>query len=412
MNAAGAAARSAERVARDSYGRLVAWLAARSGDIAGAEDALSEAFTSALASWPKSGVPDSPDAWLLAAARRKLTDDWRRRKVRTDAWDHVALLAEEGGADEDAMPDRRLALMFACAHPAIEAGVRAPLILQTLLGFDAAAIGSAFLVSPTAMGQRLVRAKSKIRDGGIRLRDPEPEDLPARLPPVLAAVYAAFSEGWVDAAGADSRRRNLAEEGLWLGRLLVQLLPEEPETLGLLSLMLHAEARRPARRDGAGRYVPLSEQDVGLWNADLMAEAEALLFRAAPMGRMGRYQVEAAIQSAHAIRRFGQAPDWPAIVGLYGALEGITGSPVAALNRAVALAEIRGAAGGLEAMDAIDDARLQTYQPWWAARAVLLAKAGRLAEAGEAYERAIGLEADPAVRDFLSARRADLDGKT
>jgi RNA polymerase sigma-70 factor (ECF subfamily) len=403
---------AAEQAARDSYGRLVAWLAARSGDIATAEDALSDAFAAALADWPLKGVPAKPEAWLMAAAKRKLVDGHRRRRTGVDAAGHLRLLAEEA---EDAMkvsdilPDRRLALMFACAHPALDRGVRAPLILQTLLGLDAAAIGSAFLVSPAAMGQRLVRAKAKISEAGIRLSEPEPGQLSERLPAVLDAVYAAFGEGWSDADGADPRRRNLAEEGIWLGRLLAGLLPQEPETLGLLALMLHAEARRPARRDRSGGFVALSDQDTTLWDAGLIAEAETLLFRAASAGRPDRYQLEAAIQSAHAVRRHGAEPDWPAIVMLYEALGAVTGSPAAAINRAAALAQVQGPEAALDALDLIaDDPRLSAYQPWWAARAALLAQAGRVAEADEAYDRAIALASDPAVRAFLTVRKAGL----
>jgi RNA polymerase sigma-70 factor (ECF subfamily) len=400
---------AAEQAARDSYGRLVAWLAARSGDITTAEDALSDAFAAALADWPLKGVPVKPQAWLMATAKRKLVDGHRRRRTGVDAAGHLRLLAEEA---EDAMkvsdflPDRRLALMFACAHPALDQAVRAPLILQTLLGLDAAAIGSAFLVSPAAMGQRLVRAKAKISEAGIRLTEPEPDQLRDRLPAVLDAIYAAFGEGWSDADGSDPRRRNLAEEGIWLGRLLAGLLPQEPETLGLLALMLHAEARRPARRDGSGGFVALSEQDTALWNAGMVAEAETLLFRAASAGRPGRYQLEAAIQSAHAIRRHGFTPDWPAIVMLYNGLHSLVGSPATAVGRAAALAQADGAQAGLAALDDMaGDPRLAAYQPWWATRAALLAQAGLAVEAAAAYDRAIGLSSDPAVRAFLQQRR-------
>ncbi len=393
---------AAERAARDSYGRLVAWLAARSGDIATAEDALSEAFAAALADWPVKGVPAKPEAWLMAAAKRRLVDGHRRRRTGVDAAGHLRLLAEEAEdamtTSADLLPDRRLALMFACAHPAIDEAVRAPLILQTLLGLDAAAIGSAFLVSPAAMGQRLVRAKAKISEAGIRLTEPEPEQRRERLPAVLDAVYAAFGEGWSDADGSDPRRRNLAEEGIWLGRLLAGLLPQEPETLGLLALMLHAEARRPARRDASGGFVALSDQDTALWDTDMIAEAETLLFRAAAAGRPGRYQLEAAIQSAHAIRRHGSAPDWPAIVMLYEGLHALTGSPATAVSRAAALAQTQGVQAGLAALDEMaGDPRLAAYQPWWATRAALLAQAGLAVEAAAAYDRAISLSSDPAV---------------
>ena len=401
---------AAELAARASYGRLVAWLAARSGDIAAAEDALGDAFAAALAEWPVKGTPIQPEAWLMTAAKRRLIDGHRRRKTGETAQGHLQLMAEEAAMKaSELLPDRRLALMFACAHPAIDQAVRAPLILQTLLGLDAVAIGSAFLVSPAAMGQRLVRAKAKIREAGIRLAEPETDQRRERLPAVLDAIYAAYGEGWSDADGSDPKRRNLAEEGIWLGRLVCALVPDEPEPLGLLALMLHAEARRPARRDGAGAFVALSEQDTGLWNQEMIEEAERLLFRAAPMGRPARYQLEAAIQSAHAIRRHGQPPAWRQIVLLYEGLLALTGSPAVAISRAAALAQAEGVRAGLAALDEMaDDPRLVAYQPWWATRAALLAQAGRAAEAGDAYDRAIGLATDPAVRGFLQGRRAAL----
>jgi RNA polymerase sigma-70 factor (ECF subfamily) len=299
--------------------------------------------------------------------------------------------------------------MFACTHPAVERGIRAPLMLQTILGFDAATIASAFLVAPATMGQRLARAKSKLRQAGIPFRVPERVDLRERLDSVLEAIYAAFAEGWSDPAGTDARRRNLAEEGIWLGRLVVSLLPDEPEAIGLLALMLHAEARRAARRNAEGGYVPLAEQDPAAWDTQLIEEAEALLLRASAMDRIGRYQLEAAVQSAHVVRRRTGSSDWAAIERLYDTLSAITESPVVKINRAVAVAEARGAAAGIAVLDAIaDDARLAEYQPYWAARAELLARAGEVGAADQAYQRAIGLESDPAVRDFLQQRRMAL----
>lgn len=261
------ARRAAERVARDSYGRLVAFLAARTRDVAGAEDALAEAFASALKSWPDDGVPDNPDAWLLTVARRRQTDAARRRQTRTAGEVHIQLMAEEldeAAANPQAIPDRRLALMFACAHPAIESGMRAPMILQTILGLTAIDIAAAFLVPPATMGQRLVRAKTRIKDAGIPFAIPEREDLPERLDAVLEAIYAAYAKGWTEIG--DTAADRLADEAIWLGRLVVSLLPDEPEAKGMLALMLYAEARRPARRDPLGAYVPLEQQDVELWD--------------------------------------------------------------------------------------------------------------------------------------------------
>jgi RNA polymerase sigma-70 factor, ECF subfamily len=400
---------TAEAVARQSYGKLVAFLAARTRDVAAAEDALSDAFAAALADWAEHGVPEQPEAWLLAVARRKAVDTVRRHRTRDEAAGELRLMAEElesEAASAAEIPDERLSLMFACAHPAIEPGVRAPLILQTILGFDAATIASAFLVAPAAMSQRLVRAKHKIAQAGIPFRLPERADLPERLEAVLEAIYATFTEGWSDPAGTEARRRNLAEEGIWLGRLVASLLPDEPEALGLLALMLYADARRPARRDAQGDYVPLAEQDTGQWDADLIAEAEALLHAASGKAALGRYQLEAAIQSAHVVRRLAGRADWTAIEQLYDALSALTRSSVVAINRAVAIAETRGPEAGLAALDALtEDPRLADYQPYWAARAGLLARTGAVDEADRAYELAIGLESDPAVRRFLQQRR-------
>jgi len=396
---------TADAVARASYGKLVAFLAARTRDVAAAEDALAEAFAAALAEWPARGIPRTPEAWLLTVARRKLIDAARRRQTGEEAAPTLALLTEElvDAAEGDMqIPDERLRLMFACAHPAIDEGVRAPLILQTVLGFDAATIASAFMVAPAAMSQRLVRAKSRIRQAGIPFRVPERDELAERLDAVLEAIYAVFAEGWTDPAGTQPRTRHLAEEGIWLGRLVASLLPEEPEALGLLALMLHAEARRDARRGAEGEFIPLAAQAPARWNAALIDEAEELLLRASRMARHGRFQLEAAVQSAHAARRHRGSTDWAAIVQLYDALFAMTGSVVVAINRAVALAEVHGVKRALAALDALqDDARLAQYQPYWAARAALLARSGNSAAAADAYQRAIGLESDPAVRAFL-----------
>jgi predicted RNA polymerase sigma factor len=401
----------AEAVARRSYGKLVAFLVARTRDVAQAEDALSEAFASALKDWPLNGCPSNPEGWILTVARRKAIDVNRRQRIGENAAGDLQLLAEglEAAVADAEIPDQRLALMFACAHPAIDAAIRAPLILQVILGFDAATIASAFLMSPAAMGQRLVRAKNKIREARIPFRIPDREELRPRLDAVLEAIYAAFAEGWIDPAGTDIARRDLADEAIFLGRLVTELLPNEPEALGLLALMLHAEARRAARRNVLGEYVPLAEQDATLWDAQLIDEAEALLRRASALGSIGRYQLEAAIQSAHVYRRRTAEGNWNEVVQLYDALLALSGSPVAAINRSLAIAEMHGAAAGLKAIQEVTaDARLAEYQPYWAARAELLAKSGAHAEARDAYDTAISLERDPAIRRFLQNRQKSL----
>ncbi|HSC44226.1 MAG TPA: DUF6596 domain-containing protein [Candidatus Acidoferrum sp.] len=400
-----------DAVARRSYGKLVAFLAARTHDVAAAEDALSEAFASALVDWPKNGCPENPEGWLLTVARRKSVDAMRGQRRGEIAAGHLRVMAEglEAAAASAEIPDQRLALLFACAHPAIDVAVRAPLMLQTVLGLDAAAIASAFLVAPATMGQRLVRAKNKIRQAGIPFAVPQREELRERVDTVLDAIYAAFAEGWSDGAGTDAARRDLASEAIFLCRVVVELMPEEAEARGLLALMLHAEARSGARCNERGEYVPLAEQDTAKWDTKMMREAEDQLLRASALGRLGRFQLEAALQSAHVFRRMSGEENWADVVQLYDALLGICASPVVAINRAVAVGELRGASAGLEALREVEtDARVTEYQPYWAARADLLAKAGEREEARASYEMAIGLERDAAVRRFLQERHERL----
>ncbi|MGK9166991.1 RNA polymerase subunit sigma-70 [Inquilinus limosus] len=398
-----------ERVARDSYGRLVIFLAARSRDIAAAEDALADAFRAALETWARDGVPDRPEAWLLTAARRRLIDGARHRRVRADAVPDLRVVADEAQelAEADRFPDERLKLLFVCAHPAIDPAIHTPLMLQTVLGLDAARIASAFLVSPAAMGQRLSRAKVKIRDAGIAFEVPEAKELPPRLDAVLQAIYAAYGSGWDDVAGADPRRRGLAAEAIDLGRMLRPLMPAEPEVEGLLALMLHCEARREARRGPAGEYVPLSEQDTARWSQPLIAEAERILAAAAQDRRMGRFQLEAAIQSVHARRARTGRTDWETIALLYEGLVRIAPTIGALVGRAAAVAEARGAAAGWALLQDIPAEAVAAYQPYWALAAHLLRRLGQVAEAAAAYDRAIGLCEDPAMRAFLLRRVAE-----
>ena len=404
------ARRAAERVARESYGRLLAFLAARTRDVVGAEDALAEAFASALKTWPETGVPDNPDAWLLTVARRRQTDAMRRRQTRNAGEVHIQLMTEEleqASANPEVIPDRRLALMFACAHPDIEPGMRAPLILQTILGLTAIDIAAAFLIPPATMGQRLVRAKARIKEAGIPFAVPEREGLAERLHAVLDAIYAAYAKGWGEFGDTSAER--LADEAIWLGRLVVSLLPDQPEAKGMVALMLYAEARREARRDAAGAYVPLDQQDVALWDKPQILAAEALLRDASQAGPTGRYQIEAAIQSAHVARRITGQPTWDSVVALYDVLLSLTQSPVVVLNRAAALAETEGVEAALLSLAAIaDDPRMENYQPWWALRGHLLARSGQKDQAHEALTLAIGLATDEAVRQYLITERSKL----
>jgi RNA polymerase sigma-70 factor (ECF subfamily) len=403
------ARRAAELAARASYGRLVAYLARRWRDVAAAEDALGDAFLAALDAWPRDGVPDRPEAWLLGVARRRLLDGGRHTAVQARAVPAIQALVDEAhgaAASASAFPDERLALLLVCAHPAIDEGMRTPLMLQTVLGLDAARIAAAFVVPAATMSQRLVRVKTKIRDAGIRFELPDSRDLPARIGPVLEAIYAAYGRGWEDVAGAEGRSVDLAEEAIWLGRLVTRLLPDEPEASGLLALMLHCEARRAARRDAAGDYVPLSRQDVARWALPMVEEAERTLLAAARARGPGRFQLEAAIQSAHAQRVHGGPTDWEAIALLYEGLVRIASTVGARVGQAAALGEARGASAGLAALDAVPTALIAGYQPYWALRAHLLTALDRKDEAEEAYARAIALSEDHAVRKFLARRQA------
>jgi predicted RNA polymerase sigma factor len=399
--------RAIERVARESYGRLVAYLSVHTHDVASAEDALSNALVSALTHWPQDGVPQNPEAWLMTAGRRSLIDAIRHQKVVLDSEPTLKFLTK--GSTEAALstefPDERLKLLFVCAHPAIDPAMHTPLMLQTVLGLEAARIAQAFLIAPKTMGQRLFRAKTKIRSGGIPFEIPQERDLPERLDAVLEAIYAAFGIGWDDMAGADQRGRNLAEEATWLARVLLQLMPNQAEIQGLLALMLYCEARRPARRDAKGRYVPLSEQDPKKWSLPLIEEAEGHLADAFQRGCVGRFQLEAAIQSVHAERSRTGRTEWPAVARFYEQLVRISPAVGTRTGYAAAVAEANGPKAGLELLDDIEAEAVSGYQPYWAVRAHLLQCLGRTHEAEGAYDRAIGLAEDPAVREFLLQRR-------
>ena len=400
------ARRVIERVVRDSYGRLVAYLVARTRDVAAAEDALADAFAAALEAWPRDGVPSRPEAWLFTAARRRLIDRVRHDRVRADAAPTLRLL-ERGAAalpDDFVFPDDRVKLLFVCAHPAIDRGVHTPLMLQVVLGLDAAAIAPAFLMTPAAMGQRLSRAKRKIRDAGIAFAVPDQAELAPRLEAVLDAIYAAYNSGWDAIAGADPRRLGLSDEAVWLARVLAAVMPDEPEALGLLALMLFCEARRPARRPD-GVYVPMSDQDISLWSVPMIDDAERVLAHAGRAGRPGRFQLEAALQSAHVEGMRRGRVDWEAIALLYTGLVRFSPAVGAQVGRAAAIAEAHGAAAGLSALDAIDRSLAGTYQPYWAVRAHILARLGDRRAAADAFDVAMTLTDDAAIRAFLAERR-------
>ena len=396
-----------EAVARDSYGRLLAYIASRTGDIADAQDALSEALVAALENWPTNGIPDKPEAWLLRVARNRLIDASRREQTRRNAEPLLLQLAEEAEATttaHESFPDERLKLLFVCAHPAIEVAARTPLMLQVVLGIDAAKIASAFLVSPAAMSQRLVRAKTKIRDAGIPFRVPDLPELTERLSFVLDAIYAAYTTGWDCLPDAASTHRALVSEAIVLGRVLVQLMPAEPEALGLLALMLHCEARREARFSGTGEFIPLDQQDTARWSVDLMEEAEKFLRTAAGFGRTGHHQLEAAIQSIHAARAKSGNIDWQEIALLYEGLVRLAPNIGASVGRAVALAQAGDPSAGLNALDALPQSTVVNYQPFWAARGHVLELLNRKDEASRAFTRAASLTDDAALRDYLFKR--------
>jgi RNA polymerase sigma-70 factor, ECF subfamily len=400
-----AAALAADRSARQSYGRLLAILAATTRDIALAEDFLGTAFASAIETWSARGVPDNPEAWLLKAARNRFFNHHHQARHRAEAVTHLVLKSEELAAENVEATDRRLALLFVCAHPAIEAAVRAPLMLQTVLGLDAATIAPAFLVSDTAMSQRLVRAKARIKGTGMRFCEPEDHELPDRLPDVLEAIYAAFGFGWDGPQSLEAE--GLPAEAIFLARTLAELLPNQPEALGLLSLLLHVHARRNARRRRDGGFVPLDQQDPADWDRDMIVEAERLLVLAARHGRFGRFQCEAAIQSVHAQAGLTGRLNREALDTLYGLLVETHPTVGAMVAHASVKRELHGAERALELLERLPDAARARYQPAQVVLALCLRDVGDVDGARLAAERALELTSDASVRTHLRSMLLD-----
>ena len=396
------AGQTAQDVARRSYGRLVAMLAARGAGLAAAEDALADAFAAALATWPERGVPANPEAWLVTTARNRLSNTRRARRVSEAATGEILMRLGDAQAASE-FPDERLKLLFVCAHPDIDPLIRTPLMLQTVLGLDAARIASAFAVQPAAMGQRLVRAKARIGASGLRFEVPDVADLDLRVTEVLEAIYGAYGTGWDAIAGADGDVKGLSGEAIYLGRLVAALLPDHPEPKGLLSLMLFCEARRPARFDAAGAFVPLAAQDARLWTRDLIIEADALLTLASRAGRFGRFQCEAAIQSVHVQRPIVGRLNHDAIGLLYRMLVAHAPTLGNRVGQAAATLDAGDPARALDQLDAIESDGKERYQPYWVTRRACLEALGRPDEAGQALERAIGLTEHPRLRAYLLA---------
>jgi predicted RNA polymerase sigma factor len=403
----GPASLAAGLAARDSYGRLLALLSASTSDIASAEDALADAFERALRTWPAHGVPGNPDAWLLTVARNRLRDHWKSAQARraVPLGDELEAGVHVDDLDVDAIPDRRLELMLVCAHPAIERAAHTPLMLNTVLGFTAVQVGRAFAMPAPTMATRLVRAKKRIKAARIPFRIPDRNQLPGRMTAVLEAVYGAYVIDW---ATTGTQARQLPSEALHLAEVLTRLVPEDPEAHGLAALVQLSASRAPARLDADGRFIPLPDQDPALWDAQLIDRAHDHLRAAHARGKLGRFQLEAAIQAVHCARPRSGTTDWPTLLALHRLLHTIAPSLGSGVALAAATAEVEGPAAGLAALDAeLHDAgeRARCFQPARATRAHLLDQLGRTEEAVAAYDGAIDLTHDTAERQYLQGRR-------